>query len=143
MESAIEEGTGLVTVTVSQDGVAADPGYVPAAGDILCPIEYYLSVFNLAEASVNGNRYMNLAQAVSRYIERYCNTDWVGVEVPSDLMYIAACMIRDRFTESDSAKDPRLQSETLKGYSYTLATPGPAYAKYTNELAMFRIVAFA
>jgi hypothetical protein len=145
VSSAIEVETGLVTITISQDGVASNPGYVPAEGEVLCPIEYYLSYFNLAAESVNGNRYMQFAGAVTRQVERYTNNSWADLSVPEDLLSITARMIRDRFTEADKNVDPRMQSESVKNYSYTLSnlTAGqPSLAKYEPELDQFRKLAF-
>lgn len=144
--STVESETGLITLSVSQTGVAADPGYQPSLGDPLVPVEYYCMVFGIDEAQLDGNKYNLLAMAVTRQIERYCCTTWVDLTVPEDLMYIAANMIRDRYDMVDNHKDSRLQSESVKNYSYTLAagTQGQAVlAKYQEDLSAFRILPFA
>lgn len=143
--SVIEEGTGLVTLTISQTGIPSDPGYVPAEGEILCPIEYYLSLFKISPTGFDGNRYVQIAQSVSRYVERYCNTNWTEVTVPSDLLYTVACMIRDRYNEADKNKDPRFKSESVKSYSYTISDKSldkSILSKYSEELDMFRHIPF-
>jgi len=144
--STIEPETGLVTLSVSQDGVEVDPGYVPSEGESLCPIEYYLMLFKITEASLDGNRYSQISQAVSRYVERYTCNSWVDITVPSDLLYTVAHMIRDKFNESDKNKDPRFQSESVKNYSYTIngqSLMTSIMAKYNDDLNMFRIIPFA
>jgi hypothetical protein len=144
--SQIEEGTGLITLSVSQTGVTENPGYIPTDGEVICPIEYYLQLFNLPESSINGNRYIQIAQSVTKYIERYTNNSWVDLTVPEDLLYISACMIRDRFSESNNHKDPRFASESVKSYSYTInqnALSQSILSKYNTDLDMFRHVAFA
>jgi hypothetical protein len=144
--ATIEDETGLVTLTVDQTGVAENPGYIPTIGQPLCPIEYYFLVFNLDPVGFDGNKYMLLAMAQTRYAERYCNQSWLNAVVPEDLMYLSALMIRDQYDQVDNHKDSRLQSESVKNYSYTLAagTPGRAQmGKWDEDLSMFRMLAFA
>jgi len=146
--STIEQETGLVTLTVSQTGVAENPGYVPSLGDPYCPIEAYCLFFGLDESGIDGNKYMAISMAVTRQVDRYCNTTWLDITVPEDLMLICANMIRDRYDMLDNHKDSRLQSESVKNYSYTMAsgsaTPGQTIlAHYQEDLNGFRVLPFA
>lgn len=146
--ATLETETGLVTLNVSQTGVPADPGYVPTSGEPICPIAYYALLFNLDVATIDGNRYQAIAMSVTRYIERYCCYSWQveGVAIPEDLLYTSANMIRDRFAEAATYKDPRLQSESVRNYSYTLAKGAvdtSVMTKYQGDLDMFRVLPFA
>jgi hypothetical protein len=146
LQAAIEVDTGLVTTTIEQSGVAIDPGYTPAPGEPIVPIEFYLTYFNLDASTVDGNQFTVVTNAVTHYIERYTCDTWVDEVVPEDLMVVAAEMCRAKIMEASSALDARLKSESVKNYSYSLndkfAQSG-TYSVFLEQLDMFRITPFS
>lgn len=146
MQAAIDVDTGFVTATIEQSGITYDPGWVPASGETLIPIEYYLSYFKLQPSSVDGNQYNTVSMSVTKYIERYTCNSWVGISVPEDLMAVGSLMIRDRINEAAKDVDIRLKSESVLNYSYTINDSylnKSLFAKYFEELDPFRVLPFA
>lgn len=146
MTATIEPSTGNVTASISQSGIANDPGYIPTSGDSIIPITFYISYFNLNPSTIDGNQYVVVSNSVTRYIERYTNNSWVDITVPEDLMATGSLMIRDRINEASKAVDNRLKSESVLNYSYTINDTyltKSLFTKYSEELDMFRNLAFA
>lgn len=146
MTASVEVSTGNITTSIEQSGIAYNPGWVPASGETLIPLEFYLTYFNLDASAVDGNQYQTVSMAVTKYIERYTCDTWVGESVPEDLMTIGSLMIRDKIEEAKKQIDIRLKGESVLNYSYTINDGylnNPLYTKYNWELDMFRILPFA
>ena len=146
MTASVDVDTGFITASIEQSGITTNPGWVPASGETLIPIEYYLTYFNLDTSAVDGNQYNTVSMAVTRYIQRYTCNDWTDISVPEDLMTVGSLMIRDKIEEAKKIADLRFKSESVINYSYTINDSyltKALYSKYSDELDMFRILPFA
>ena len=146
LTTSIEVSTGDVTISVEQSGVSSDPGYVPASGDSLVPLGFYLTYFNLNASEVDGNQFYATSIAVTKFIERYTCDTWIGETVPEDLMTIGSLIIIDKINEAKTFIDGRLASENVRNYSYSVGTNAVntrVYSKYLEDLDAFRIIPFA
>ena len=130
-------GTGADMALAWGDvGVATPPPYVPTEGEPLVSQAQYEAVTSLAVADVAQWRW--IALMVSDSVESYlcrsyrvaqvppltleCDTVVAAVTpVPMGLVAVVCLCIRDALKLAQGQTNAGMKSETLRGYSYTLA----------------------
>jgi len=140
----VQELEGELTLDVAQaGGIAAPPPYIADPGESLISVETYLIANRLTTLDMTTAQFNFFACGISDLVESYCNYSWriSEVAVPTGLQKVVANMIKVDI--ENSGKSQIYQSESMTGYSYSLAAnilPNSILSQFAVALAPYRVL---